>query len=182
MNILKCWLIFQWNYFWCVDAFKSKSFFKMKLEKKCFAFKSTSEYFDVLFLVLLTNLPKKLFFMGWCFQVSTPSLFLAFNIFNTAVLLKITTLAIAYSLCVTYFGFGTIPILRQQMNWVGGVRKVSFFADVHYYLFWRRVVGWVRKGPKMRWRNIGMVSMHEWGRSQKIWMSTWWNRYVLLIF
>ena len=61
-------------------------------------------------------------------------LFLAFNIFNTAALLKLTTLAIAYSLCVTYFGLGTIPILRQQMNWVGGVRKVAFFADVQYNL------------------------------------------------
>ena len=60
-----------------------------------------------------------------------PSLF---KNFNTAALLKITTLAIAYSLCVTYFGLGTNPILRQQMNWVGGVRKVAFFEDVQYYL------------------------------------------------
>ena len=123
---------------WC---FQAKIFFKMEIrKKKTCLLKSTTEYFEVLFLVLLTNLPKKLFLMGWYFQVSTPSLFLAFNIFDTAALLKITTLAIAYSLCVTYFGLGTIPILRQQMNWVVGVRKVAFFADVQYYLFY---VGWV---------------------------------------
>ena len=63
-----------------------------------------------------------------------PSLFLAFKNFNTAALLKITTLPIAYSLCVTYFGLGTTPILRQQMKWMGGVRKVAFFADAQYYL------------------------------------------------
>ena len=27
-------------------------------------------------------------------------------------------------------GQGTIPILRQQRNWVGGVRKMIIFADV----------------------------------------------------
>ena len=52
---------------------------------------------------------------------------------------------------------GTVPILRQQMDWVGGVRKVAISADVQYYLYWRRVGGWVRKIPKMCWRNIGMV-------------------------
>ena len=30
---------------------------------------------------------------------------------------------------------GTIPILRQHMDWVGGVRKVVIFADVQYYLY-----------------------------------------------
>ena len=34
---------------------------------------------------------------------------------------------------------GTIPILLQQRDWVGGVRKVAIFADVQYYLCWRRV-------------------------------------------
>ena len=29
---------------------------------------------------------------------------------------------------------GTIPILRQQRDWVGGVRKMTIFADVQYYL------------------------------------------------
>ena len=52
---------------------------------------------------------------------------------------------------------GTIPMLRQQRDWVGGVRKMAIFADVQYYLCWRRV-GWcVKKSPKMCWRNIGMV-------------------------
>jgi hypothetical protein len=30
--------------------------------------------------------------------------------------------------------YGTIPILRQQTDWVGGVRKIANFADVQYYL------------------------------------------------
>ena len=55
------------------------------------------------------------------------------------------------------FWWGTIPILRQQRNWVGGVRKMTIFADVQYYLCWRRVSGWVRKSLKICWRNIGMV-------------------------
>ena len=28
---------------------------------------------------------------------------------------------------------GTIPILRQQRDWVVGVRKMTIFADVQYY-------------------------------------------------
>ena len=28
---------------------------------------------------------------------------------------------------------GTIPILRQQRDWVSGVRKMAIFADVQYY-------------------------------------------------
>ena len=38
---------------------------------------------------------------------------------------------------------GTIPILRQQRGWVGGVRKMAISADVHYYLSSLRVSGWV---------------------------------------
>ena len=34
---------------------------------------------------------------------------------------------------------GTIPILRQQRDWVGGVRKIAIFADFQYYLCRRRV-------------------------------------------
>ena len=30
----------------------------------------------------------------------------------------------------------TIPILRQQRDWVGGVRKMGIFARVQYYQFW----------------------------------------------
>ena len=30
---------------------------------------------------------------------------------------------------------GTIPILRKQRDWVGGVRKMEIFADVQYYLY-----------------------------------------------
>ena len=35
--------------------------------------------------------------------------------------------------------YGTIPILRQQRDWVGGVRKIAIFAYFQYYLFWRGV-------------------------------------------
>ena len=30
---------------------------------------------------------------------------------------------------------GTIPILRQQKDWVGGVRKMAYFADGQKLLF-----------------------------------------------
>ena len=51
---------------------------------------------------------------------------------------------------------GTIPILRQQRDWVGGVRKVAIFADVQYYLCWQRV-GRSEKVQKCA-DVIGMVS------------------------
>ena len=35
----------------------------------------------------------------------------------------------------------TIPILRQQRDWVGGVRKMENFADVQYSIY--ADVGWV---------------------------------------
>ena len=44
---------------------------------------------------------------------------------------------------------GTIPILHQQRDWEGGVRKKATFDDVQYYLCWRRVNGWVRESPKI---------------------------------
>ena len=31
---------------------------------------------------------------------------------------------------------GTIPILRQQRDWVVGVRKMTIFTDVQYYLIY----------------------------------------------
>ena len=52
--------------------------------------------------------------------------------------------------------YGTIPILRQQRNWVSGFRKMAIFADVQYYLCWRRVGG-SEKVQKCAERNIGMV-------------------------
>ena len=38
---------------------------------------------------------------------------------------------------------GTIPLLRQQGNWVGGVRKMAIFLDVQYYADLECVNGWV---------------------------------------
>jgi hypothetical protein len=38
---------------------------------------------------------------------------------------------------------GTIPILRQLSDWVGGVRKMANFADVY------RMGEWFRKIPKI---------------------------------
>ena len=51
-----------------------------------------------------------------------------------------------------------IPILRQQKDWMGGVRKIAIFADVQYYLCWRRLGGW-EKSPKMFLRDVGMVPL-----------------------
>ena len=66
---------------------------------------------------------------------------------------------------------GTIPILRQKGDWVGGVRKMAIFADVQYYSCWRRVGGWVKKSSKMCWRNIGTVPNTFW-RSIQIFYTT----------
>ena len=41
---------------------------------------------------------------------------------------------------------GTIPILRQQKNWMGEVMKWSFIADVQYCIYAEG--GWVRKVQK----------------------------------
>ena len=38
---------------------------------------------------------------------------------------------------------GTIPILRQQIDLVGGVRKMAIFLDVQYYADLECVNGWV---------------------------------------
>ena len=70
---------------------------------------------------------------------------------------------------------GTIPILRQQRDCVGGVRKLAIFTDVQYYLCWHRVGRWVKKSPKMCWRNIGMVPnilrQHmDWVEGFRIWL------------
>ena len=32
-----------------------------------------------------------------------------------------------------FSALGTIPILRQQRDWVGGVRKMVIFADFSFY-------------------------------------------------
>ena len=33
-----------------------------------------------------------------------------------------------------YTVLGTMPILRQQRNWVDGFRKMAIFADIQYHL------------------------------------------------
>ena len=40
-------------------------------------------------------------------------------------------------------GVGTIPVLRQPKDWVGGSRKWPVFADVQYFIYT------VRKSPKL---------------------------------
>ena len=50
---------------------------------------------------------------------------------------------------------GTIRILRQQRDWVGGVKKWQFLLTFSTISCWSG--GWVRKSPKMCWRNIGMI-------------------------
>ena len=42
---------------------------------------------------------------------------------------------------------GTIPILRQQKDWVGGFLKMVIFSDVQYCIYADVVDGWVGKGP-----------------------------------
>ena len=42
---------------------------------------------------------------------------------------------------------GTIPILRQQRDWVGGVRKMAIFAEVQYYY---ADVGWLGESEKVQ--------------------------------
>ena len=65
----------------------------------------------------------------------------------------------------SHFPKGTIPILRQQIDWVGGVRWQFLLKFSTYYLCWCRVGGWVRKSQKLCWRNIGMIS-NFWVREQ----------------
>ena len=50
---------------------------------------------------------------------------------------------------VTSFPRGTIPILRQQKDWVGGVKKWPVFVDILYCVYADIVDGWVRKSPKI---------------------------------
>ena len=57
-----------------------------------------------------------------------------------------------------------IPILRQQMDWLGGVRNMAIFADLQYCLCWCKVGGWVWRSPKMYWHIIGMVPKVALGR------------------
>ena len=45
----------------------------------------------------------------------------------------ITLLGLAFA-NASKFALGTIPILRQKRDWVGGVKKMAIFADVQYYL------------------------------------------------
>ena len=46
---------------------------------------------------------------------------------------------------------GTIPLLRQQRDWVGGVRKMAIFADVQYCICADKVGRWGLKRPKICW-------------------------------
>ena len=63
--------------------------------------------------------------------------------------------------------YGTIPILRQQRDWLGGVKKMAIFADIHYYLCWRRVYGWARKSLKMCWSSMMVPILNNLNFSHK---------------
>ena len=53
---------------------------------------------------------------------------------------------------------GTISILRQQRDWVGGVRKMATFSTIYVE------IGWVgHQVSKIVPRNIGMVSVPMYG-------------------
>ena len=43
---------------------------------------------------------------------------------------------------------GTIPILRQQKDWIGGVKN-GHFSDVQYCIYTDLVGGLIRKSPKI---------------------------------
>ena len=46
---------------------------------------------------------------------------------------------------------GTIPILRHQRDWVGGVRKMAIiFADLQYYISMLTLGGWVGVSEKVQ--------------------------------
>ena len=63
--------------------------------------------------------------------------------------------------------YGTIPILHQQRDWLGGVKKMAIFADIHYYLCWRRVYGWARKSLKMCWSSMMVPILNNLNFSHK---------------
>ena len=61
-----------------------------------------------------------------------------------------STFSLSVSTYLLYvFIWPAIPILRQERDWVGGVRKMAFVADIQYYLWWCRAGEWVRKNTKM---------------------------------
>ena len=47
----------------------------------------------------------------------------------------------------------TIPILRQQKDWMGGVRKRAILADVQYNSRWRNV-GWVGQKKYQKFADV----------------------------
>ena len=66
----------------------------------------------------------------------------------------------AVSSCLLPYYIGTIPILRQQKEWVGGLRKWSVlltFSTVFMLIMLIYADGWGSKRPKICWHNIGMV-------------------------
>ena len=63
--------------------------------------------------------------------------------------------------------YGTIPILRQQQGLTGWGQKMAIFADIHYYLCWRRVYGWARKSLKMCWRSMMVPILNNLNFSHK---------------
>ena len=57
---------------------------------------------------------------------------------------------------VFFLSLGTIQVLRQKKG--GWGRKMAIFADLQYYLCWRRWVGGPKKNKK-KLRNTWMVSL-----------------------
>ena len=86
-----------------------------------------------------------------------------FRFYNLSFFLKLL------DKCWFYLQFGTIHILRQQMDFVGEVRKMVILLTFSTTC---ADVGWIRKSPKLCWRNIGMVlsefhnTYYDWGNSE----------------
>ena len=56
------------------------------------------------------------------------------NTFSVPLLLLFSqNFSCCYKAAAVAATLGTSPILRQQRDWVGGVRKTAIFADVQYY-------------------------------------------------
>ena len=73
---------------------------------------------------------------------------------------------------------GTIHILRQQKNWVGGLKDKLFWWRRVLYLCWHSV--WVIKGPKMCGHNKWMVPSVK--QNSQSWNHNWYQQTPFVLF
>ena len=118
--------------FWSSNPFKSKNEKPDPTRHKILAlYDHLPPYVDIFYLM---NVDKKMIFLDYLPTSSFQcSLWLLPSPKYTQFLNR------PDSTWTHFVWFGTIPILSQQKEWLGGVRKIVFCADIHYYLCWRRV-------------------------------------------